>query len=453
MKNKIIIFLLFCTILNARQNINTKEVIKNINNPNYVFIDTREDSFYNGFKQEGAIRGGHIKNALQISIASLEFIEPSKFESYMKSKGITKDKTLVFYNSNIDNLEQISAEFKAYGYKVKTYKDIIKYSNDKKNPLEKFKNYTFSVSPSWLYQALDGKKIESYDGRDIMVFEVSWGDLKKAKTYKTHIKGAYHFDTDWIENAPIWNLSKPKVIEKNLLKAGITKDKLVVLYSQNQMAALRVFWALKWAGVEDVRFLNGGLYSWIMEDFPIETKVNIPKEEKFFKVKIPANPNINISMPQEVIKKQKEGLKLVSNRAWEEYDGKISGYSYIKGIGEPKGAIWGLAGHNSSDIADFYDPDGTLRNPNEIVKLWEKMGIKKDDELAFYCGTGWRGSVAWFITQLAGWKKTYVYDGGWNAWQMDKSLPIQTKAPKNIKKIDSQNDYGKVFKVKASCKS
>ncbi len=151
--------------------------------------------------------------------------------------------------------------------------------------------------------------------------------------------------------------------------------------------------------------------------------------------------------------KQKEGLKLISNRAWKEYNGEISGYSYIKGIGEPKGAIWGMAGHNSSDISDFYDPDGTLRNPNEIFKLWEKMDIKKDDELAFYCGTGWRGSVAWFMTQLTGWEKTYLYDGGWNAWQMDKSLPIQTKAPKNIKKIDTQNDYGKVLKAKASCKS
>ncbi len=268
MKIKLILLLIFSIGLNAKY-ISTQEVVKNLDNPKYLFIDTRNDSFYNGFKQKGAIRGGHIKNALQITIESLEF----------------KDKTLVFYDSDEDRLEQVSAEFKAYGYKVKIYKDIIKYSNDEKNPLEKFKNYTFSVSPSWLYQAINGKKVESYDGKDIMVFEVSWGNLKKAKT--THIKGAYHFNTDWIENAPIWNLSEPKVIEKNLLKAGITKDKLIVLYSQNQMAALRVFWALKWAGVKDVRFLNGGLYSWLMKDFPVENKVNIPKEEKDFGSKIP----------------------------------------------------------------------------------------------------------------------------------------------------------------------
>ncbi len=451
--NKKLILITLASSMYAFQSISTKHVLKNLDNPNYIFIDTRDDSFYNGFKQNGALRGGHIKNAIQLSTASLEFIHPNKFESFMKSKGISKDKILVFYDSHVDALEQISAEFEARDYKVKIYKDIISYLNNPKNPIQKFKNFHLSISPKWLHNALKGEKVQSYDGRKIMVFEVSWGDLKKAKEYKTHIKGAYHFNTDWIENGPVWNLSKPEVIEKNLLKAGITKDKMVVLYSQNQMAALRVFWALKWAGVEDVRFLNGGLYAWQEANLPTENTINTPKIEKKFGIKIPANPQLNISMPNDVIALQKKGLKLVSNRAWREFNGEISGYTYIKRIGEPKGAIWGLAGHTSADIADFYDPDGTLRNPNEIASLWQNLNINKNDKIAFYCGTGWRGAVSWFITELLGWKHTYLYDGGWNAWQMDKSLPIQTKAPKNIKKIDTKNDYGKVFKAKASCKS
>lgn len=46
-----------------------------------------------------------------------------------------------------------------------------------------------------------------------MVFEVSWENLKDAKDYDTHIKGAYHFNTDWIENAPVWNLSSPSILQ------------------------------------------------------------------------------------------------------------------------------------------------------------------------------------------------------------------------------------------------
>lgn len=453
-----ICLLLFSCFAFAKSQISLEEVIKNLNNPDYIFIDARHDSYYNGFKEEGAKRGGHIKGAVQITTASLEFIEPSKFETYMASKGITKDKTLVFYDSNLDSLEQISAEFRARNYKVKVFKDIIKYSNDENNPLEKFKNYHLSVSSKWLNQAIKSsenkaEKPESYDGREIMIFEVSWGALEKSKTYKVHIPNAYHFNTDWIENAPVWNLSDANIIEKNLLNAGITKDKLIVVYSQNQMASLRVLWALKWAGVEDVRFLNGGLYGWMSENLPTQTKVNIPNNVKVFGTKIPANPSINISEPKEVLKRQKKGLKLVSNRAWNEYTSKVSGYTYIKGKGEPKGAIWGFAGTDSSNIVDYYDPDGTLRNPNEMFELWKKQGILEKDEIAFYCGTGWRGSVSWFITQLAGWEKTYLFDGGWNAWQMNKDLPIQKDAPKGMRKPDSKNDYGKVIKPGASCKS
>ncbi|NGE24721.1 sulfurtransferase, partial [Klebsiella pneumoniae] len=124
--------------------------------------------------------------------------------------------------------------------------------------------------------ALNGEKPESYTSdKKPVIFEVSWGDAEQSKSYATHIKGAFHFNTDWIENAPVWNLSEPDVIKNNLLKNGIRKDTPVIVYSENQMAALRVLWALKWAGVEDVRFLNGGLNVWADAELPTETTLNI----------------------------------------------------------------------------------------------------------------------------------------------------------------------------------
>lgn len=301
--------------------------------------------------------------------------------------------------------------------------------------------------------ALKGEKPETLTNDKVMLFEVSWGSLENAKSYTQHIVGAYHFNTDWVENDPVWNLSSPEVIEQNLLKNGITKDKTVILYSDNQLAAYRIFWALKWAGVEDVRVLNGNLGTWVDAGLPTETQVNIPQSERQFGTKIPANPHIDIATPQQVIDAQKQGLKLISNRAWDEYTGKISGYDYIPGKGEPQGAIWGFAGTDSSNLADYYDPDNTLRNPNEIFALWQTQGIHKGDKLAFYCGTGWRAGVSWFITQLAGWQDTAIYDGGWNAWQMDSKYPVQKGAPNNQSKPDSQNDFGKVMKKGNSCKS
>lgn len=433
--------------------ISTEELLKNIDNPTYLIVDTRHDSLYNGFKDQNATKGGHIKGAIQFTTAWLDYIADDKFESFAKDKGISKDKTIVFYDSNLDDLQRISTEFAAKGYKVKVFKDFINYANAD-YPLESFPNYQLSVSPQWLNAVIHGEKPETYTNDKLMVFEVSWGDLEKAKSYTQHIVGAYHFNTDWIENDPVWNLSTPKVIEQNLIKNGITKDKTIVLYSENQLAALRVLWALKWAGVEDVRFLNGGLTGWVDANLPTETQINIPTPVASFGTAIPQHPEINLSMPDDVIKAQKEnGLKLISNRSWDEYTGKISGYDYIPGKGEPYGAIWGFAGTDSSNLADYYDPDHTLRNPLEIVELWKQQGINKDDYLAFYCGTGWRASVPWFMTNMMGWKNTYVYDGGWNAWQMDSKYPVQKGAPNNMSKPEAHNDFGKIQKKGNSCKS
>lgn len=157
-------------------------------------------------------------------------------------------------------------------------------------------------------------------------------------------------------------------------------------------------------------------------------------------------------MPAEAIQGQKSGLKLISNRTWDEHTGKISGYDYIPRKGEPAGAIWGFGGKNSNDISDYYDPDGTLRNPEEIFALWKTQGIEPTDQVAFYCGTGWRASVSWFMTQLAGWENSRIYDGGWNAWQMDPTLPVLNNI--QSQKPAALNDYGEIIKKPGqSCKS
>ena len=435
------------------QILDTAAMAERIGKPDTVIMDTREDSLYNGFHDQGAPRGGHLPGAGQFTTAWLDYIAPDKFESFAAGKGITKGREVVFYDSNPDNLERVSAEFAARGYRVGVFRDYLSWAADSSRPLESFPNYTLAVSPQWLDRLMKGGKPESYDNTRYMLFEVSWGPQEKSNAYMQHIVGAYHFDTDWIENAPVWNLSAPEVVERNLLKNGITADKTVILYSDNQLAALRVLWALKWAGVKDVRFLNGGLRGWVDAGLPTETKVNVPEPAESFGVQIPANPQIDISLPAEALAQQKEGLKLISNRSWDEFTGKVSGYDYIPGKGEPKGAIWGFAGTDSSNMADYYDPDNTLRNPNEIFALWKGQGIEKGDRLAFYCGTGWRAGVPWFMTQLAGWPTTYIYDGGWNAWQMDSVFPVQKGAPDGATRPDAHNDFGKVHKAGASCKS
>ena len=50
-------------------------------------------------------------------------------------------------------------------------------------------------------------------------------------------------------------------------------------------------------------------------------------------------------------------------------------------------------------------------------------GIRPDRQTIFYCGTGWRASLAFFYAWLMGWERIAVYDGGWLEWSSDPANP------------------------------
>lgn len=424
--------------------ISNEDFMKALNDKNYQFVDTRDDSSFNGFTNGEIKHGGHLKDAIQYSATFVGNVAEEKLKKYVSDKGLDINKKIVLYDTDKENLDKVSKEFSKLGYEVYKYEDYKVFANEDANKqyIESYPEYKMLVSASWLKDVMDNKKPETYSNDKYKVFEVSWGETDKAKEYnKEHIKGAAHFNTDWIEEGPIWNLQTAEKLRDKVLEQGITADTTVILYSDDASAAFRVDFALKWLGVKDVRILNGGLKSWKAISGETENKVNVYEKATDFGADVPLHPEYLISRAKDMYEKsQNEGIKLVSIRSWDEHIGKTSGYDYIPEKGEPKGAIYGFSGTNAQNMDDYYDPDGTLRNPEEIYKLWLSQGIKNDDKIAIYCGTGWRNSIPWFMTQLTDRKNTFFYDGGWNDWQMDKSLPVDVNS--NLtEKPDSKNDF------------
>lgn len=284
------------------------------------------------------------------------------------------------------------------------------------------------VTPDWVQSVIDGNQPES---KNYTILEASWGTYKDSPTYKKgHIPGALHVDTSSVESEPIWNISDPKVVEKGMLDLGVTKDKTVIIYGNDISAASRVAYAYLWAGVDNVKVLNGGIDAWKKAGYKTETTVEKATPAKDFGTTVPAHPEylMSIETVQDKLKNDKN-FRLVSIRSKEEFDGKTSGYSYIDRAGEPKGAVWGHAGSDPYNMQDYLHKDGTVITANEMEKLWSDSNFNKSNELSFYCGTGWRAAVPWLIAYDAGWEGMTVYDGGWNEWQMNNNLPVQVGDP------------------------
>lgn len=296
--------------------------------------------------------------------------------------------------------------------------------------VEKVSQRQVFVSPKWVESVIEGKQPES---KNYTILEVSFGNYKDSPSYtKGHLPKAIHVNTLSVESAPIWNLSSPKAFEKGMLDLGITSNKNVILYSTDISPVSRVAFAYLWAGVKNVKILDGGLEAWKKAGYKTETKIEKPVPAKNFGVKVPLHPEYCLSLEQ-VQKKLKSdpNFRLVSIRSKDEFDGKTSGYPYINRAGEPKGAVWGHAGSDPYHMQDYLHKDGTVINSKEMLKLWKDSNIKKSNEISFYCGTGWRAAVPWLICYNAGWKGMTVYDGGWNEWQMHKNLPVQVGDPKS----------------------
>ena len=105
---------------------------------------------------------------------------------------------------------------------------------------------------------------------DWKVFEVDWGAPKAYLL--SHILGPVTSTPTAWEAEPLWNkVSDEARFQALLLENGIRHDTTVILYGRNTMAAARAAHLMMYAGVEDVRLLDGGLDAWFVQHLRTET--------------------------------------------------------------------------------------------------------------------------------------------------------------------------------------
>ena len=192
------------------------------------------------------------------------------------------------------------------------------------------------------------------------------------------------------------------------------------------IGAIRCAFIMTYAGVKDVRVLNGGFQSWKDAGCEISTEGVPKKTGGDFGINIPANPDLAVDIPVAKEMISSRNADLVCVRSYPEYIGEVSGYNYIKKKGRIPGAVFANSGSDAYHMENYRNVDHTTREFHEIARIWQQSGISPEKHLAFYCGTGWRGSEAWFNAWIMGWPRVSVFDGGWFEWSNDPDNPIET---------------------------
>jgi thiosulfate/3-mercaptopyruvate sulfurtransferase len=207
-----------------------------------------------------------------------------------------------------------------------------------------------------------------------------------------------------------------------LLAHGIRHDTTVLLYGRNTLCAARAAHLMLYAGVADVRLLDGGFEAWAAAAFSVSPGPAVAHSAASdFGAGFPAHPEYLMNTHQVRKLMRRDDGVLVSVRTWAEFIGETSGYGDSAAKGDIPGARWGRAGDDGdvNSMSAFHHPNGTMKPPAAIRAFWAAAGISPVRSTTFYCGTGWRASLAFFYAWLMNWQRISVYDGGWFEWSID----------------------------------
>jgi 3-mercaptopyruvate sulfurtransferase SseA len=404
----------------------------------------------------------------EVSIDSQFFRAYTEVEKNWLAAGFSKDKTMIFYCGT--GWRSAMYTFYAYlmGWPAANYDGSWFEWSYYDNPRETG-NYEKLVDARWLKDMLDNNN----EGKPYVLVETGWGPAGDAYD-NGHIPEAIWVNTDEIEydcfNArndwPVdageppcwdrsttqeedaakglwpddalprnwWNIYPDEYLLPAIAYMGIDKNTTVVVYG-SVSAAARLLWTLMYAGVEDVRFLNGGKAAWTAAGYDLETIARIRRPVAAFDPDDPGrttamHPEYKSDIPfvRDVVNGVESDALIVDIRTWDEYTGATAPYSYIPTSGRVPGAVWGKAGTGTSGMQDYLNADGTLA-PEKIYPYWNSIGLTTDRHLSFYCGTAWRSSLAWFFAYMIGYPEISNFDSSWFEWSMGEGSAYNGDSP------------------------
>jgi len=190
-------------------------------------------------------------------------------------------------------------------------------------------------------------------------------------------------------------------LQRNARRWGISQGGSVIVYDHDRLLqAARGWWLLRWAGIADVRLLDGGFAAWREMGLPVTQDAPLPN-----------TGNVVLSsghMPE----LDADGAAAMA-RAGVLLDSRVRP-NYIGGH---------IAGAISAPAVDNLTEAGTFAEPETLRHLYEALGVDRTIPLGVYCGAG--VSAAHGVAALASiGQSAAMFVGSWSAWSADLARPV-----------------------------
>jgi thiosulfate/3-mercaptopyruvate sulfurtransferase len=255
-----------------------------------------------------------------------------------------------------------------------------------------------------------------------LLLDVRWalGDARGRDHYLDgHVPGAVYVDLETELAAPAGfpggrhPLPDLATLTAAARRWGLTSGRRVVVYDDNGgQSAARAWWLLRWAGVTQVRLLDGALTAWRSAGFPLERGDVVPPVGDVT-LRGGALPTIDADGAAQLA----VAGTLLDARAGERYRGEVEPV-------DPKaGHIPGARGAPTAanlDEAGRFLPPGVLRARFAALGVGEGTGV-----VGVYCGSGVTAAHEIAALAVAG-IDAALYPGSWSEWSADPTRPVAT---------------------------
>jgi thiosulfate/3-mercaptopyruvate sulfurtransferase len=254
------------------------------------------------------------------------------------------------------------------------------------------------------------------------LLDVRWalGDPRGYQNYlEAHIPGAVFVDLETELAAPAepqlgrHPLPTIAALQEAAQRWGISAGQPVVVYDNvGGLSAARAWWLLRWAGVRDVRILNGTLAAWIAAGQPLESG-----ETKVAAGDITlSSGHLPVLSAEEAADFATSGGVLLDARAGERYRGEV----------EPVDPRAGhIPGAVSAPTADNLDGAGRFAPADSLRTRFADLGLEPGARVGVYCGSGVTAAHEVAALAIAG-IDAALYPGSWSAWSSDPDRPAAT---------------------------
>ena len=196
---------------------------------------------------------------------------------------------------------------------------------------------------------------------------------------------------------------------------GISSGSRVVVYDDaNNMAAARGWWLLRWAGLPDVRLMDGGLGAWRRAGFELETGMVSPPPGD-----VDLTPgHMPVLEADDAAALARSGI-LLDARSTERFRGEAEPIDPVAGH---------IPGAVSAPTTETLAQDGRFAPAADLAARFRSLGVDRDARVGVYCGSGVTAAHEIAALAAAGFGDAALYPGSWSQWCGDPARPVATGA-------------------------